>query len=231
MTIYQNNQIEINKQKDKFTLVIKKTEKNHEVQQFWNKTSDIIKIDNSSNGNKKLTFKADSIETLSSLLKTKKNKLSYRHGKILFINFLLQLNSLEKNGFGIINLDLNDFIVINKDKERYNTVIIFINSNKIHKLENNHFIFEKPSEVSKLMSCPFNSPEIKNIKNIPIKIHKNTIYYSIGKMITFCINSEIESNDKDSFELALSSIFESKLYYGLMRCIEFNPNERYYLYI
>lgn len=231
MPIYQNKQIEINKQKDKFTLVIKKTNINHEVQPFWNKTSDIIEIDNSFDQNRKFTFKADSIETLSSLLKTKKKKLSYRHGKILFINFLLQLNSLEKNGFSIINLDLNDFIVINKDKERYNTVIVFVNSNKIHKLQKNHFVFEKPSDISKLMSCPFNSPEIKNIKNIPIKIHKNTIYYSIGKMITFCINSEIESNDKDSFELALSSIFESKLYYGVMRCIEINPNERYYLYI
>jgi hypothetical protein len=231
MPIYQNNQIEIDKLKDKFTLVIKKTEKNHEIQHFWNKTSDIIEIDNSSNGNKKFTFKAYSIETLSSLLKTKKNKISYRHGKILFINFLLQLNSLEKNGFGIINLDLNDFIVINKDKERYNTAIVFINSNKIYKLENNHFIFEKPSEVSKLMSCPFNSPEIENIKNIPVRIHKKTIYYSIGKMITYCINNEIKLNDKESFEKALSSIFESKLYYGLMRCIIFNPHERYYLYI
>ena len=231
MHIYQNNQIEINKQKDHFTLVIKKTEINHELQNFWNKTSDIIKIDNSSNGNKKFTFKADSIETLSSLLKTKKKKLSYRHGKILYINFLLQLNSLEKKGFGIINLDLNDFIVINKDEKKYNTVIIFINSNKIHKLENNHFVFEKPSEVSKLMSCPFNSPEIENIKNIPIKIHKNTIYYSIGKIITFCIDGEKKVNDKESFKDALTSIIESKLYYGLMRCIENNPHERYYLYI
>lgn len=231
MPIYQNNQIEINKQKNNFTLVIKKTKINHEIQHFWNKTSDIIGIEKSSNQNKKFVFKAESIETLSSLLKTKKKKLSYRHGKILFINFLLQLNSLEKNGFGIVNLDLNDFIVINKDVERYNTFILFINSNKIHKLKNNHFIFEKPSDVSKLMSCPFNSPEIENIKNIPVKIHKNTIYYSIGKLITFCINNEKEINNKEEFELALASIFESKLYYGIMRCVELNPNERYYLYI
>jgi hypothetical protein len=50
-------------------------------------------------------------------------------------------------------------------------------------------------------------------------------------MLTFCIDSEKKVNDKESFKVALSSIFESKLYYGLMRCIEFNPNERYYLYI
>ena len=81
------------------------------------------------------------------------------------------------------------------------------------------------------MSCPFNSPEIENIKNIPARIHKNTIYYSIGKIITHCINNEIKLNNKESFEQALISIFESKLYYGLMRCIVFNPNERYYLYI
>ena len=82
MSIYQNNQIEINKQKDKFTLVIKKTEKNHEIQHFWNKTSDIIEIENSSNGNKKFTFKAHSIETLSSFFCASRNCIEDPPSKI-----------------------------------------------------------------------------------------------------------------------------------------------------
>ena len=42
---------------------------------------------------------------------------------------------------------------------------------------------------------------------------------------------EHKLDEKADYELSLESIYESKLYYGLMRCIENNPHERYYLYI
>ena len=102
---------------------------------------------------------------------------------------------------------------------------------KFHKLENNHFNLKKPSQISKLIGSKFVSPEVKNIKDIPAKIHKKTIFYSIAKLITFCINDEHKLDEKADYELSLESISESKLYYGLMRCIENNPHERYYLYI
>ena len=106
------------------------------------------------------------------MLKTKKKKLSYRHCELLFKNFLSQIKSLEKDGFGIVNLDLNDFIIINKEGTRYDSCIIFINVEKFHKLENNHFNLKKPSQISKLIGSKFVSPEVKNIKDIPAKIHK-----------------------------------------------------------
>ena len=56
--------------------------------------------------NIQIQFDADSIETLPSLLKTKKKKLSYRHSELFFKNFLSQIKSLEKDGLGIVNLDL-----------------------------------------------------------------------------------------------------------------------------
>jgi hypothetical protein len=232
MSIYQNNHIEIQKTKKQFTLVVKDTPINNEVKHFWSKTFDLININKKNiNKNTNILFTAHSIETLPSLLKSKNYKLSYRHAKILFINFLLQLTSLEKEGFCIISLDLNDFIIINKDEDRYDAKIIFINLNKVHKLNTDHFFLKKPSDVSKLLSSTFNSPEIESIKDIPVKIHKNTIYYSIGKLITYCINRENELTDEETFRLSLDSIFESKLYYGIMRCIKNNPIERYYLYI
>lgn len=232
MPIYQNNHIEIKKTNKQFTLVVKDTPINKEIKHFWSKTCDLIDIKKKKlNKHTQIIFDAHSIETLPSLLKTKKNKLSYRHAKLLFINFLLQMNSLEKEGYGIINLDLNDFIVVNKEESRYGSCIIFINPNKIHTLETDHIFLKKPSDVSKLLSSTFNSPEIESIKDIPVKIHKNTIYYSIGKLITYCINRENELTDEETFRLSLDSVFESKLYYGIMRCIKNNPIERYYLYI
>jgi hypothetical protein len=232
MPIYQNNNIEIHKKKDIFALVIKDTLINKETKHFWEKTCNLIDFNKKKTGkDTQILFDAYNIETLPSLLKSKKNKLSYRHAKLLFVNFLLQMNSLEKEGYGIINLDLNDFIVVNKDETRYDTSILFINPNKFYQLEDNHFFLKKPSDISKLSGGKFNSPETKSITDIPVKIHKNTIYYSIGKLITYCINRENELTDEETFRLSLNSIFESKLYYGIMRCIKINPNERYYLYI
>ena len=229
MPIFQNKHIEISKKKDSFILNIKQTENNKKASRFWEKTSSLI--DYQKKTNIQIQFDADSIETLPSLLKTKKKKLSYRHCELLFKNFLSQIKSLEKDGLGIVNLDLNDFIIINKEGTRYDSCIIFINVDKFHKLENNHFNLKKPSQISKLIGSKFVSPEVKNIKDIPAKIHKKTIFYSIAKLITFCINDEHKLDEKADYELSLESIYESKLYYGLMRCIENNPHERYYLYI
>ena len=232
MPIYQNNNIEIHKKKEHFVLTIKDTPINKEAKQFWEKTCNLIDFNKKKTGKQtKILFDAHSIETLPSLLKTKKYKLSYRHAKLLFINFLLQMNSLEKEGLGIINLDLNDFIVVNKEAARYGSCLIFINLDKIYPLEDNHFFLKKPSDISKLLKSQFNSPETESFTDIPVKIHKNTIYYSIGTLITYCINRENELKDEETFRLSLNSIFESKLYYGIMRCIKINPNERYYLYI
>ena len=229
MPIYQNKHVEISKKKDSFILNIKQTENNKKAMRFWEKTCSLMNCDKKSNI--KVEFNAHSIETLPSLLKTKKNKLSYRHSELLFKNFLQQIKSLEKDGLGIINLDLNDFVIINNEESRYSSCIIFINIEKFHNIKNEHFNLNKPSEIAKIMGSTFVSPEVKNIKDIPAKIHKNTIIYSISKLITFCINNEKKLENKKDYELALESIFETKLYYGLMRCIEKNPHERYYLYI
>jgi len=232
MPIYENKNIEIQKKKDNFVLVIKDTPNNKEAKHFWKKTCNLIDFNKKDNTkNIKIIFDAYSIETLPSLLKSKNDKISYRHGELLFLNFLKQIESLEKDGLGIINLDLNDFIIVNKDEARYESIIIFINTDKFYPIENGYFFLKKPSDISKLLSSKFNEPEIKNIKDIPVKLHKKTVYYSFGMLITHCINKENELKKKEDFQLSLVSILESKLYYGIMRCIEKIPDDRYYLYI
>jgi len=49
--------------------------------------------------------------------------------------------------------------------------------------------------------------------------------------LTFSLNRDVELKEKKDYELALESINETKLYYGIIRCVENNPHERYYLYI
>ena len=232
MSIYQNKFLEIKKKTNHYVLVFKETE--HNINNFIEKTCSMIDYSKKiGTKNIEITFHAKSVETLSSLLKTKKNKLSYRHAQNIFFNFSKQISALEKQQKGIVSLDINDFIVINPDEDRfrYNSQIIFVNIGKILPIENNFFVLKKPGQIANIKSSKFISPEINNINEIPAKIHKNTIYYSIGKLLTFSLNREVELKEKKDYELALESICESKLYYGIIRCIENNPHERYYLYI
>ena len=228
MPIYTNNNVEISKKKNKYQLTINDIKARH----FWNTTINIIDFkEKKTNKNMTITFEAHSIETLPSLLKSKSNKLSTRHVINLFKCFLKQINSLEKDNLGINNLDLNDFIIVNKDETRFNANIIFINSSKFIDLKKNFFLLKTPSEINNAIKGKFISPELKNNKNIPFKLHKSTIYYSIGQLLTYCINNENLLDEKKDFELSLESIYDSKIYYAIMRCVEINPRERYYLYI
>ena len=186
MPIYTNKNVEISKKNNKYQLTIKDVKAKH----FWNTTVNIIDIkEKKTNKNMTISFEAHSIETLPSLLKTKFNKLSTRHITNLFKCFLKQINSLEKDNLGIHNLDLNDFIIVNKDENRYDSNIIFINSSKFINLKNNFFLLKTPSEINQALKGQFVSPELKNNKNIPFKLHKSTIYYSIGQLLTYCINN------------------------------------------
>ena len=228
MPIYTNKNVEISKKNNKYQFSIKDVKAKH----FWNTTLNIIDFkEKKTNKNMIVTVEAHSIESLPSLLKTKSNKLSSRHIINLFKCFLKQINSLEKDNLGIHNLDLNDFIIVNKDENRYNANMIFINSSKFTDLKNNFFLLKTPSEINQAIKGQFISPELKNNKNIPFKLHKSTIYYSIGQLLTYSINNENILNEKEDFEVSLESIYDSKIYYDIMRCIENNPRERYYLNI
>ena len=63
-------------------------------------------------------------------------------------------------------------------------------------MNNDYLVLKKPGEIANIKSSKFISPEIMNINEIPAKIHKNTIYYSIGKLLTFSLNRDVELKKK-----------------------------------
>lgn len=63
------------------------------------------------------------------------------------------------------------------------------------------------------------SPELTNVKTIPIIIHYKTIFYSLGLLLIDFLSSSI------------NSIKDTKLYYFIKRCLKHSPSERYLLYI
>jgi hypothetical protein len=62
------------------------------------------------------------------------------------------------------------------------------------------------------------SPELNDLKTLPISINYKTIFYSLGLIILKNLSN-------------LDDINETKLYYFLKRCLNLNPKDRYLIYI
>ncbi len=220
--LFENRSISISKNKANYTLKVK-----HNIsRRFWEKTFKMI--GNKRSGEDKITFYAHSIERLQDLLKKKNNMLSYHHMKLLFLNFREQLKELEKDDMGITSLDVSDFLIVNKEESRADSVIIFINTGKFMGTDKGNFVVKTPGDLSKFMN-KFAAPEIKQMNTIPGLINRRNIYYSIGSLMTYCLTGN--KNEITDYEKELESINESKIYYGILRCLEKNWKERYYLYI
>jgi len=69
------------------------------------------------------------------------------------------------------------------------------------------------------------SPELENIKSIPIFINYKTIFYSLGLLI---LDNLINITNETQIEQENDN---TKLHYFLKRCLHPNPNKRYLLYV
>ena len=101
-------------------------------------------------------------------------------------------------------------------------------------------IKDKITKITKPISKKnlFFSPELKKLKSFPKEIHMNSQLYSLALLVCYC--GEWNKNKKsfknikleiDTFREYLSNIENTKLYWSLLRCLQYNPSERIYLYI
>ena len=77
---------------------------------------------------------------------------------------------------------------------------------------------------------------MKKVKSFPIEIPYVSQYYSLALLTFYCGKWEEKSIKKldltlDNFREYLSDIDNTKLYLALLRCLEYNPKDRVYLYI
>ena len=116
-------------------------------------------------------------------------------------------------------LDINDIIVV--DKRHF----FYLNDSKIHK-----FSGDKMIEIETIYKKgAFISPEFSDMMSIPSKIHYKSGFYSLASLVTFSMfNQHITQENK--MEL-LDPINTTKLYWALLRMLEYTPSERFYLII
>lgn len=168
---------------------------------------------------KSFTIRADTIETLEHFIKERKNRLSYDESIVLLYDIGNQLQTLERFNMAIPFLDIKDIIVV--DKRHF----FYLNDSKIH-----WFSGDKMIEINTIYKKgQFISPEFSDMQNIPSNIHYKTGFYSLASIVVFAMfNKYITQENKME---VLDPINTTKLYWALLRMLEYIPSDRYYLII
>tara|TARA_B100000900_G_scaffold312249_1_gene271067 strand:+ start:2083 stop:2799 length:717 start_codon:yes stop_codon:yes gene_type:complete len=179
-----------------------------------------------------ITFNGYKMESLNDLLKSKNRMLSYRHLLLLYLQIGEQLKLLIRDNICILQPQISDIVVIHVDENMYKSKFVLKNINNFYSIvkKNNESMVEiyKPYDKNYL----FISPELFSNNVLPMYTSPNTVYYSLALLIAYCLKSySTPLRDKKTFTTHVESIKETKLYWGILRCIEMDPNDRYYLYI
>tara|TARA_B100001093_G_scaffold258481_1_gene247178 strand:+ start:2035 stop:2718 length:684 start_codon:yes stop_codon:yes gene_type:complete len=227
MVLYSHNDINLKKKDDHYILSYKKDTYKH----FWNNTISQLEPFNIQTNKDivNISFKAYNIEKLSSMLK--KNALTYRHAMLLFLCVGDQLTYLEKDKHSILTYNIDDFIVIHSDNEKYDSIILMLNTDHFFPIQENFIDIKDTFDKNNI----FLSPELKKIKSLPASVSIKSSYYSLALLIGYCLNVNILNNINekkiDDFNNDLLLINDTKLYFALLRCLCKDPKDRFFLFI
>ena len=131
-----------------------------------------------------------------------------------------QIQSLEMFNMGIPFLKPSDILVV--DSRHY----FIINTSRILMVSNKTLTINTPYKRSS-----FFTPELQELTGIPAKISWKSAYYSLASLVLTCLTGEFLLGNKSSAGEILDKLYATKLYWALMRCLETEPKDRYYLII
>jgi hypothetical protein len=166
-----------------------------------------------------LIIKAHSIKTLYDYTR---EKLSYSLSLKMVYYLSKQLSYLiENESKSFYTYDPKNILVID------NKIFVYLSLDHLKDIKNDNIHICHPIKIENSLGASFEeptivkhylSPELLNVKSIPIIIHYKTIFYSLGLLLTDFLSS-------------INSIKETKLFYFIKRCLKDSPSERYLLYI
>ena len=87
----------------------------------------------------------------------------------MFLSIGSQLKNLEKDNYSIIGFNIDDFVAINNDDNRYDTKFLFLNPALFYKLDNNNIILSDPF-LKIVLFCHLNYLILKKYQMILIFI-------------------------------------------------------------
>jgi len=220
--IYEDSEISIKKKKkNEFVMLIKNWDGDYN--KFWDNfpvsLMKVVKIDAKSEDTQEITIKAERMELLSDLIKRNKT-MDYTDCLVLLKDIGNQIQSLEMFNMGIPFLKPSDILVV--DNRHY----FIINTSRILMVSNKTLTINTPYKRSS-----FFTPELQELTGIPAKISWKSAYYSLASLVLTCLTGEFLLGNKSSAGEILDKLYATKLYWALMRCLETEPKDRYYLII
>ena len=220
--IYEDSEISIKKKKkNEFVMLIKNWDGDYN--KFWDNfpvsLMKVVKIDAKSEETQEITIKAEKMEMLSDLIKRNKT-MDYMDCLVLLKDIGNQIQSLEMFNMGIPFLKPSDILVV--DNRHY----FIINTSRILMVSNKTLTINTPYKRSS-----FFTPELQELTGIPAKISWKSAYYSLASLVLTCLTGEFLLGNKSSAGEILDKLYATKLYWALMRCLEPEPRDRYYLII
>tara|TARA_Y100000813_G_C24159926_1_gene351602 strand:+ start:540 stop:1226 length:687 start_codon:yes stop_codon:yes gene_type:complete len=226
-TIFQtkNNKIQkIGNNKYKFSF-----ENGEKFNNFYKKSWKFLKLKNIKQKN--FTFKADNVMPLSKFISQNHNTLTYNQAKWLFLDIGKQYEGLEKDGYGNLYIDIKDIVCIFlndiDDRNGEKIIYLYLNTSSFVGKKNMDMELTKPIKRNKYFS-----PEMLSLNSFPAMLPYTSCYYSLALLI-IDILSDLKNLDHttENFELLLQEYADTKLYYSLIRCLDEDPNNRYFLFI
>ena len=169
--------------------------------------------------NNKIQFEYNSLQTLNEYIQ---NNGKLKHNDILKLIYDtgILIKSLEEDNRGIFCFSINDYIVINKN------LFLFINHLNISTIYKKNLTLTIPIDTNEY----FIKNDL-NFSHLPIKEYYTISYYHFGLMIIYLLTEERYSNEKIELLNKIYQTYNPSLYYFLLRCLNANPQERYYIYI
>jgi hypothetical protein len=176
-----------------------------------------------SDKDKTITVIARSVMSLKEFISIKKGEdedMDYDAVEKLILHIGFQIMVLENYGKGVFFFNLEDIVVIDHS--------FFLLGNLDHvlqKYKQDKLLLSYPMKFTKADEM-FLPPELNKglIDTLPFYASVTGSYYSLAKICIYCL-------DLGNDDYNLEPIKGSKMYFFLLRCLQVEPEDRYFLYI
>lgn len=131
----------------------------------------------------------------------------------------------KKYNYGLFYLDLKDIVVIDS------SIFICINPEVVKNINLiGEFVFYSP--FSRNSKSAFFSPELLVLDKIPSAVDCKCFYYSLGALAIYCLfGKNIKDLDVNDVKHILNPIYQTKLYWMLLKATDSNSERRNLIYI
>ena len=143
------------------------------------------------------------------------NIVQYNFGLKATNDFLIQIKNFQDRGFTFLAFNITEVLVIDSSK-------FLLIPKDTHKLDIINYKVNVNYLKEYLLDNDYVSPELRELQSN--YLHLTTNYYSLGLILLKIIFNNIIIQN-------LQNIKYTPLYYCIYRCIQINPNHRYFVLV